>query len=282
MRTQLPEPRERDPKAREQLRARLAQFRGSRQRNILGLPEIIALVASGVLFVAALFSYFYFLLPQRTRLQRAGEERTKLQNELRLSTEGIKESESTQASVEEILKSLEDFENRHLVARNEATTAVIEELNTLIRRNRLSIATGVSFTQLDEAPTDDAPQDGQQTQQTRRPAPTGIAKSLQSVFPGIAVSLTVEGSYPNLRRFIRDIEADRRFIVINTVELEGITDAGARAAAAASAAAGAATEQGGAPSSTGGRPPAAGGATLVSLRLDLAAYFRRTNATTPG
>lgn len=273
-RAQLPEPDRAAAASREEIRARLARFRGARRRTILGVPEIIALAASGLLLCAALFAYFYFLLPERSRLLRAGQERTKLQGELRLSSEGIKRGETTQASVEEILKSLDDFENRHLVSRNEAATAVIEELNMLIRRNRLSIATGISFTQLAEAATDEA--DGQQK---RAPAATGIAKSLQSVFPGIAVSLTVEGLYPNLRRFIRDIEADRRFIVINAVELEGITDAGTRAAAAAAAAA--ATGEGVPPAGDGASPPSARGATLVSLRLELAAYFRRTN-TPPG
>lgn len=267
-RAKLPKPDRGNPVAREEMSARLARFRGARRRNILGLPEIIALTASGLLFCAALFTYFYFLLPERARLLNAGQERTKLQGELRLSTEGIKQGETTQSSVEEILKSLDDFENRHLVPRNEAATAVIEELNMLIRRNRLSIATGVSFTQLAEASTDES-----NGQQRRAPAATGIAKSLQSVFPGIAVSLTVEGLYPNLRRFIRDIEADRRFIVINAVELEGITDASTRAAAAA-----AATTGEDVPPASGGAAPPARAATLVSLRLELAAYFRRAAA----
>ena len=89
---------------------------------------------------------------------------------------------------------------------------------------------------------------------------------VQSVFPGIGVTLTVEGTYPNLRRFIRDIEADRQFVVINTVELEGVTDTGSADAPpppAADGAPGAAPSQG----------PSRGA--LVSLRLDMAAYFRR-------
>jgi hypothetical protein len=64
------------------------------------------------------------------------------------------------------------------------------------------------------------------------------------------------------------VEADRQFVVINTVELEGVTDTDAPPVVAPpdgtdpSAAA--------APTSTRG--------TLVSLRLDMAAYFRRAGA----
>jgi hypothetical protein len=241
------------------VRARLNQLYGSRRRSIFGLPEIIGLAAAGLLLLAALVSYFYFLLPARSRLQQAGEDRTKLQNELRVATEGQKLNESTQASVEEIIGSLQDFEARNLVSRNEAGTAVIEELNTLIRRNALRITTGVSFTQFDVAATTNAPAgQGQQ----RAPVTTGAVRPIQDVFPGVGVSLTVEGRYENLRHFIRDVEADRRFIVINAVELEGITDTNATRAAV------------GVP---GASPalPSARGATLVSLKLNMAAYFRR-------
>ncbi|MCA1815159.1 MAG: hypothetical protein LC746_01895, partial [Acidobacteria bacterium] len=63
------------------------------------------------------------------------------------------------------------------------------------------------------------------------------------------ISLTIEGTYANLRRFIRDVETSRRFIVINGVQLESLNETGTDAAAARGA--------------------------LVSLRLDMTAYFRR-------
>ena len=82
---------------------------------------------------------------------------------------------------------------------------------------------------------------------------------MQTVFPGVGFNLTVEGAYPNLRRFIRDVEANNQFIVINSVELEGVTDSDASRAAG-----------------DGGAGTA--GSTLVSLRLDIAAYYRRAGA----
>lgn len=262
---------ERASASRVDVRERLSRLRGARRRSIFGLPEIAGLASAGVLLFAALFSYFSLLLPMRSRLTSAGEERTKLQNELRLSTEGIRREETTQASVEKILSSLDDFEIRNLVSREEAGTAVIEELNGLIRRNGLRIATGVSFTQFEEI-SPNAPPGQQRAQQ----AAAGAVKPIQTVFPGVGVNLTVEGSYANLRRFIRGVEADRRFIVINAVELEGVTDASSfRAAAAAETA----PDAGGAPAAATGIPgvtttPTRGN-TLVSLRLNMAAYFRR-------
>jgi hypothetical protein len=74
------------------------------------------------------------------------------------------------------------------------------------------------------------------------------------------VSLTVEGQYSNVRRFVRDIEASRQFVIINAVELEGADNAAARTAV---------PTEGAAPGASA--PPSS----IVSLRLEMAAYFRR-------
>jgi hypothetical protein len=66
----------------------------------------------------------------------------------------------------------------------------------------------------------------------------------------------VEGQYQNLRRFIQDIETNRQFVIINSVELERATETNSSPAAEGE--------------STGG-PRAA----LVSLRLEMATYFQR-------
>ncbi len=52
-------------------------------------------------------------------------------------------------------------------------------------------------------------------------SPTESGKSkFQSLFPGDYVTMTVEGSYQNLRRFMRDIETSEQFVIISAVELE--------------------------------------------------------------
>src|SRR5207248_9039441 len=134
----------------------------------------------------------------------------------------------------------------------------------------LRISGGISFTEFQEA----VPGAEQSQPQRRVGGDETAARVVQSVFPGIGVTLTVEGTYPNLRRFIRDIEADNQFVVINTVELEGVTDS--------SAASQSALAQAQAPSTVmpenpmAAVPPAAPTVTitrgaLVSLRLDMAA-----------
>ena len=50
-----------------------------------------------------------------------------------------------------------------------------------------------------------------------------VATKWQSFYPGIAVMVTVEGQYQNVRHFIRDVERSKQFVVINEVELQRAT-----------------------------------------------------------
>ena len=242
---------------REKMRVRIERLRRSRQRShILGIPEIVGLAASALLLLAVVFAYLYFLMPARTRLDGALVERDRLQRLIMSSTEGVKHSNDTQATLSDITRSLEDFETNHLAQRTAGRVELLDRLNQLIKSNGLRNTSGPTYTPL-EAIDPNAPKSSQNR--------TGAAK-LQSVYPGIGVTVTVEGQYANLRRFLRDIEASNQFIVINGVELESITDTNAPVA----------------PVNTmtgdeGGATPGANQAarSSVSLRVNMAAYFKR-------
>src|SRR4051794_4115038 len=259
--------------ARAGLRSRLGGMSVARRRGQLGVPEIAALGVAALLLLTALLSYLFLYAPQRSRKLALEAERKEL--ELRLKTQQLSlgEGQNTQQRVSEILASLDHFEIENLGQASSGSKTVIEEMNRLIVKNGIRISGGVSFTQLQEA----VPGADQNQPQRRE---EGAQRVVQSVFPGIGVTLTVEGTYANLRRFIRDIEADRQFVVIDAVELEGVTDSNAPAPSSSTAA----VPQ--APPAAEGQPvapPAAAPSTpsrgaLVSLRLDMAAYFRRANA----
>lgn len=248
------------------LRTRLDTLRATRRRGPVGLPELLALAFAALLLLAAVLSYLFLLVPQRSRAQSLEAERESLKQLLASQQTNIGTSQDTAQRVDEILSSLERFETGHLGLASSGRTAVIEELNRLITRNGLRISGGINFTQLQEAVP------GAESQQRARRQPSGeesAQRIVQSIFPGIGVTLTVEGAYPNLRRFIRDIEGDRRqFVVVNAVELEGVTDTHAADTAPPPALDGAAPAQ----------PQAPARGALVSLRLDMATYFRRAAA----
>jgi hypothetical protein len=242
------------------------------------MPEMIALAIAGLVLVLAIGAYLLQLRPQSQRLEAMTAERAQLETQLRDMRTSVQTNQTAQSSAQTIVESLVNFETDHLGDALNGSTRVIEELNKLIRKNGLRISGGLAFTQLEET----AP--GEPRKQQQRSGEQNVARVVESIFPGVAITLTVEGTYPSLRRFVRDVEADRQqFIVVNSVELEGIADS-ANSGSAATESSGTVT-----PGSSGEegvvtvRPPTASGpsnarGTLVSLRLDMAAYFRRARA----
>ncbi len=226
-------------------KARIQRFRMSGRNGMFGVAEIIAVSGSLFILLVVLLSYFYFLVPAGSRLQGLQVERTRLQNLTRDSEQTVLKGLDSRAMIEKISSSLDDFENGRLLSPNQGRMGLYEELNQLIRKNGLRNTSGPSYTPLE---------------------PVGSKKSAtgsksanskwQSVYPGISVSLTVEGTYQNLRRFIRNVEASNQFIIINAIELEKATETNTPVAAE-------------------GSPTASPRGSLVSLRMDMATYFQR-------
>jgi hypothetical protein len=245
------------PARRERIRIRVESLRREPKLGMLGLPEIIALGLALVMLALVLFAYFYLFLPARSRQQRALEQRDALQKRLREVQGVYKPMMDTESTVAEIDKSLQDFEATRLARSDEGRMAIYQELNDLIKRNGLRASGGINYSPLDPLGTQ-ASQQGTFGNVTR-----STSSKWQSVYPGLGINLTVEGPYANVRRFVRDIEASRQFVVINAVELEGVTDVAARA-----------------PGTPDGTPATTTPSSIVSLRVDMAAYFRRAASNT--
>lgn len=226
-----------------QLGARLQRLRTSRRQGMLGVAEIAGLAGSALIFLMTAFSYIYFLVPARSSLQSLQLERSRLQTQLRNSQELMRHGQDTETAVDKITESLTDFESNRLAIRNQGRMALYAELNQLIHKNGLRNTSGPAYIPLD---TLDAKRTGSKSASTK----------WQSVYPGIGVTLTVEGTYQNLRRFLRNLETSKQFLVINTIEFERATETNTAVSA----------ESGAASGSRG---------SLVSLRLDMATYFQR-------
>ncbi len=227
------------------VRTRLESINVSRQTGILGPAEIVALAGSGLILLLVVISYLYFLVPARSNLEVLKLEKARLQSQLKNSQAVVRQGQSTEATVQSITQSLDGFESKRLLSSDSGRMVLYEGLNQLIRKNGLRNTSGPTYTPLDPA--------GQ------KPGATG-AKSAsskwQSIYPGIAISVTVEGQYQSLRRFVRDLESSRQFVIINSVELESATETNTAVNA-------------------DGSPAGGARGTLVSLRLEMATYFQR-------
>lgn len=262
---------------RQPIRVRLEQLKRSPGLRVIGLPELMGLSVAALLLLITVFAYFYFLAPARSRRDFALSSRDRLKAQLHASQTGIQMDEGVAANIKKIDESLRDFESSRLDASSTGRMSLYSELNDLIRSNGLRNTSGPSYTPLAPVGTKG------QVQPTATAQQQSNAK-WQSIYPGISVSVTVEGPYQSVRHFVRDIETSRQFLIINAVELEGVTQS--------SAAAQETSPVRPSPLTRGGRPavtpsaiqPAGGRGTLVSLRLDLATYFQRSEneaTTTP-
>ena len=221
--------------------------------KIIGLPELIGLAGAALIALITIFAYFYFYLPAHSRLTSTQLERDRLQGQLRASESNLQQTTTVREEVDKINASLQDFEGNWLPAASSGRMSLYSTLNNLIKSNGLRNTAGPSYNTLEPL--------GSKLQ--ARPSASAERQSMakwQSIYPGIAVSVTVEGPYQRVRHFVRDIETSRQFLIINAVELESVTQSGALAEVS--------------PPSTG-TAPATGKSTLVSLRLDMASYFQR-------
>jgi type II secretion system (T2SS) protein M len=259
---------------RQQIRIRFDQLKRSSGLRVIGVPELIGLSVAALLALLTIFAYLYFLAPAHSRRNLAQLERDRLQGQVRASQVNLKEDTDARAAVDRINASLNDFEGNWLAAPGSGRMSLYTELNELIRSNGLRNTSGPSY-----APLEPLGVKGQ-AQPTLTAEQQSSAK-WQSIYPGVSVSVTVEGPYQSVRHFVRDIEMSRQFLIINAVELEGVTQSGAASQETSivrtpTPARGSRTAM----PPTVAQPGGARG-TLVSLRLDLATYFSRAGSEKP-
>jgi type III secretory pathway component EscV len=165
---------------------------------------------------------------------------------------GVVDKETgTKQTVDRVAASLNKFETENLLRPDQGRMDLYEELNRLIVKNGLKNTSGPTYTPLD--PTG-----------TKSTVGKSVTTKWQSFYPGIAVMVTVEGQYQDVRRFIRDVERSKQFVVINEVELQRATQNNAPTSV---------EEGGGSGAGSGTR------GSLVSLQLNMATYFQRQSAT---
>src|SRR5258708_16608805 len=205
---------------RRQISIRVDQLKRAPALSVIGLPELIGLAGAALLALMTIFAYLYFYLPADSRLKSLQRQRDQLQTQQRAAEKLYSDTTSTNDAVDQRLTSVKEFEDRWLSVPGSGRLALYAEINDMIRNNGLRNTAGPSYAPLE--PISSKTQ-GQAAESAEK---QGIAK-WQSIYPGILVSVTVEGPYQRVRHFVRDIETNRHFLIINSVELESVRESGA-------------------------------------------------------
>ncbi len=251
-----------------------------------GVTEIAAVAVGALMLIGVFVFYLAVVVPSNRELTRNKAEADRLDAELLSARSKYGEINDTQTQVNKLVASLDDFETRFLPLQSNGQSALYQRLNGLMAAYGLVNTTGPDYQPLEAA---EIAKPGQQQTEDEK----GRAK-YRSLYPGVYVTTTVEGTYQNLRRFIREIETGNEFVVISAVELApSDTDTQKSAEQGPTQAS---TAPGGAPMGKGlVRPPVGVGPApviqqqqfntakgkmhgeVVALHIEMAAYFRRPN-----
>ncbi len=249
-----------------------------------GLPEIAAISLGGLALLGSILLYVFAVMPSNRLLAKNTSEAERLEAERISANTKYGEINDTEKQVAKLLTSADDFETRFLPASTNGRAALYQRINGLIAAYSLTNSTGPSYAPLEPAEQKIANQSEEERGREK----------YRSLFPGVYISMTVEGSYQNLRRFIREIETGNEFVIISSIEL-GPSDTQTKQPEPGAPPQTTTSTGPAAPvdprmvNSVNGLPPVApqpveskapGGHTrgeLVALRIEMAAYFRREN-----
>jgi len=235
-----------------------------------GQTEIATVGIAMLAILAVIVIYIFFVLPAQKELTDNKTKQDQVRLDLNSAIEKYGSITNTETRVAELIQSVDDFEGRVLRFDSIGKPALYERLNSLISAYGLVNTTGPDYAPLEIK--------NAQVEEDK-----GKAK-FQSIFPGVYVTTTIEGSYQNLRRFIREIETSDQFIVISAVELEPAEKKEDQDSTPISVSSVSQPNQSGklnraVPMGTpqAVKPRGKTSGEIVALRLEMAAYFRRAN-----
>ena len=262
----------------------------NRPRKIYGGmwgPVEIATVGLGLLAVLTTILLFVFLvIPAQKELEANRAKRNALEREQTEMRRKYGTITSVEARVAELVASVDDFETRFLRVPQKGSVELYQRVNGLIGAYGLTNTTGPDYVPLEIAERRNSSQSENKSGKEK----------FQSLYPGVYVTMTVEGSYQNLRRFIREIEASNQFVIISSVELEPAESEDKKKSDTQTATINQVTTNPNFPGTstvnpdgtlttvTAPRTVAPRGKTrgeTVSLRIELAAYYRRPGYVPP-
>lgn len=243
-----------------------------------GVPEAIAASIGVLAVLSALLVLFFFVIPSNREVSKNRAESDRLGQELVAAQSKYGQITDTKTRVSELLTSVDDFEVRFLPLATNGRTSIYQRINGLIGAYGLINTTGPDYQPLETVNQNS----GNQTEEERG------RERFRSLFPGVYVTMTLEGSYQNLRRFIRELETGNEFVIVSSVELapsdseqkktESTQTAGSQPNASFDPTTGAPISRGPVgPVEPANKPKGKMHGEVVALRLEMAAYFRRAN-----
>ncbi|MEK6408768.1 MAG: hypothetical protein AABN34_17735 [Acidobacteriota bacterium] len=189
-----------------------------RSIKVTGIPfglnpgEAIAALFAVVSLVLVLVYYFSSLKPEQDRLRILEAELSEQQKNIIASTGHVGEEATFLDTAKSALETLDAFKTSHLKPFSSGRISLIKEINALAKKNNVALTSGID---MGSSMGDSGGEGEKSTGETKRKK----ADEMLSAIPSVAFRFTVFGPYSNVRTFINELEHDKQFVVINSVNL---------------------------------------------------------------
>ncbi|HZF38351.1 MAG TPA: GspMb/PilO family protein [Blastocatellia bacterium] len=188
----------------------------SRLRDAIGRARLsrveIVFLGAAILFASAVaLFYSYKVAPLGFALTARHRQIQDMKAQIEVDNTNEKKRLDQASNAEKILKSLRNFDSS-LTPDERGMTQIINEIDALSVTHK--IVANDSTYRPEEADEPKLDQNG-----NRKPQPNRDKRP--KIYPNLGVETTVVGDYPNLRRFLSDLERSKQFLIINSLSFQG-------------------------------------------------------------
>jgi hypothetical protein len=184
----------------------------------LSYPELISAAVVLLFTVFVLTYYFTTLGPAQSQVNDLQKQLDGLKKtETELTTHMQKPVESQMDMGKAALESLEGFKSSRLKSLTAGRIALINDINALAKKHSVQLTSGIDMNldTPDEKIDDD-----------KKSAERKKSVQLLGVFPNVKTRFTVAGDYAKLRAFISELESNKQFMTIDSLNLAAIREGG--------------------------------------------------------
>lgn len=182
----------------------------------LSKRELIAAILALLFFFAMVIYYFTSLKPAKQNLALL-ESKLEVQKQTMLERAQLSAAgeATTKDEAQEALNTLETFRTSYLKPRSQGRIALLNDINALAKKSGVQLTSGIDLTYEQQVENE------QEDSANRR---RKVEEAL-NVFPKETVQFSVFGQYPNLRSFIKELEGNKQFIVLDSINLTSTEEA---------------------------------------------------------
>ncbi len=184
----------------------------------LSYPELISAVVVVLFIVFVLTYYFTTLGPLQSEvrdLQKQVDGLKKTEADMINNSQKLVEQQSDMGSA--ALESLEEFKSSRLKPLRVGRITLINEINGLAKKHAVQLTSGIDMN-LDTADT--------KIEDDKKDDKKASSRSFLSVFPNVKARFTVAGDYAKLRAFISELESNKQFLTIDSLNLTALREGG--------------------------------------------------------